>query len=99
VVACGTRSSAFKRFCSEFARIGKDDVVLLLVDSEAPLHGDSVWAHGATEGAATKETKSGSYDKGAHSFRPLAEIDPAKLQAVSPSARRLFDALRRAAAD
>jgi hypothetical protein len=163
VVPCGSRSAAFDKFCSEFARCGPNDVVMLLVDSEAPCNGDDSWEHvkqregdrweqpaGATADhlhlmvqvmeswfladpdtleryfgknfrrealpdrtdiesiaklevyrrlqAATKDTKSGPYGKGTHSFKLLAELDPNKLQAASPSARRLFDALRQAAA-
>lgn len=164
VVPCGSRSAAFEKFRIEFTQRGKDDVVMLLVDGEAPVVGDDPWEHvrqregdrwerpaGATTDhlhlmvqvmeswfladpdalerhfgntfrrealpdrtdieavskrevyraleAATKATKSGAYGKGTHSFKLLAEIDPAKLQHASPSARRLFDALRQSAAD
>ena len=40
---------------------------------------------------ATKSCKSGPYSKGGHSFRILAEIDPAKVKAASPYAKRLID--------
>ena len=40
---------------------------------------------------ATKRCKSGPYSKGDHSFRILAEIDPAKVKAASPYAKRLID--------
>lgn len=33
------------------------------------------------------------YAKGAHSFKVLAEVDPAPLQAACPSAKRFFDAI------
>jgi hypothetical protein len=45
VVPCGSRSAAFDKFCSELARCGPDDVVMLLVDSEAPCDGDDAWKH------------------------------------------------------
>jgi hypothetical protein len=127
VVPCGSRSAAFEKFRSEFTQRGKDDMVMLLVDGEAPVVGDDPWEHvRQREGdnfrrealpdrtdieaiakrevyraleAATRATKSGAYGKGTHSFKLLAEIDPGKLQGASPSARRLFDVLRRAAAD
>lgn len=40
---------------------------------------------------ATKRCKSGPYSKGDHSFRILAEINPAKVKAASPHAKRLID--------
>ena len=44
--------------------------------------------------AAIKPTKSGSYQKGKHSFKLLAEISPAQVQKASPWAKRLIDFLR-----
>jgi len=38
--------------------------------------------------------KKGKYGKGRHSFDILAQIDPAKVMAASPSAKRLIDTLR-----
>lgn len=43
---------------------------------------------------ASKGAKAGRYGKGQHSFRILAELDPAKLERASPWARRLLDVLR-----
>lgn len=43
--------------------------------------------------AATKNTKAGPYGKGEHSFKVLAEVDPAKIEQASPWAARLFQAL------
>jgi hypothetical protein len=164
VVACGSRSAAFDKFCSEFARRDPNDIIMLLVDSETPFDGDDVWKHVAErEGdgweppvganadhlhlmvqvmeswfladadalerhfgkgfrrealpvrtdieviaklevyraleAATKSTKAGPYGKGTHSFKLLAELEPEKLERASPSARRLFDALRQTTGD
>lgn len=42
---------------------------------------------------ATKDCKKGEYSKGDHSFRILAQIDPAKVRAASPHAERLLAAL------
>jgi len=42
---------------------------------------------------ATARTKSGPYGKGAHSFKVLGHVDPARLDAL-PWARRFLDALR-----
>lgn len=43
--------------------------------------------------SATRDTKKGSYDKGAASYELLAEIDPAKVRKASPYADRLIRAL------
>ena len=43
---------------------------------------------------ATRNAKHGPYDKGVHSFSILEQIDPQKVTAASPHARRLMDALR-----
>lgn len=43
--------------------------------------------------ALKKATKDKPYAKGAHSFKVLAEVDPAPLQAACPSAKRFFDAI------
>ena len=43
---------------------------------------------------ATRNVKGGRYDKGEHSFKILEQIDPQKVTAASPQARRLMDALR-----
>lgn len=40
--------------------------------------------------AATEQTSAGRYDKGPHSFKVLAKVDPAKLRAL-PWARRFLD--------
>lgn len=40
--------------------------------------------------ALKKATTRKPYAKGAHSFKVLAELDPARLQAACPSARRFF---------
>jgi hypothetical protein len=45
----------------------------------------------ATQHCDTK----GTYGKGAHSFKLLASIDPAKVTAASPWARRLIDGLKK----
>ena len=51
-----------------------------------------------TLASATRDTKTkGRYDKGSHSFRLLALIDPAKVGGASPHAQRLFDTLRQKA--
>ena len=42
---------------------------------------------------ATRDTKKGSYDKGAHSFDILANLDPAKVRRASPHADCLIRAL------
>lgn len=44
---------------------------------------------------ATKATKKGRYGKGAHSFKLLATLDPAKLRAASPWAERFFATIDR----
>lgn len=43
---------------------------------------------------ASKGSKAGRYGKGQHSFRILAELDPAKLERASPWARRFLETLR-----
>jgi len=43
---------------------------------------------------ATRTCKKGKYGKGRHSFDILAQIDPAKVMAASPYARRLINTLR-----
>ena len=48
--------------------------------------------------AAIKNTKSGSYSKGRHSFRLLAQISPELVGLASPWAKRLLDTLRSAKA-
>ena len=46
--------------------------------------------------SATQDTKTkGRYDKGSHSLKVLALIDPEKVAGVSPHARHLFDTLRK----
>ncbi|MCK5796613.1 MAG: DUF4276 family protein [Deltaproteobacteria bacterium] len=42
---------------------------------------------------ATRDTKKGTYGKGAHSFKILARIDPAKVRQVAPYAERLLSHL------
>lgn len=43
--------------------------------------------------------KKGKYDKGQHSFEILASLDPAKVTAASPHAKRLIETLIRKARD
>ena len=43
---------------------------------------------------ATRSCPKGKYDKGRHSFNILAQIDPLKVAAASPHARRLVNTLR-----
>ena len=43
---------------------------------------------------ASRPTRKGAYDKGAHSFEILASLDPAKVTAASPHAERFVQALR-----
>ena len=43
---------------------------------------------------ATKNCQKGQYGKGAHSFKLLALINPAKVTAGSPWAKRLVDNLK-----
>ncbi len=45
----------------------------------------------ATKPCKTKKT----YDKGTHSFDLIGQIDPKKVEAASPWARKLFDKLRK----
>ena len=45
---------------------------------------------------ATRRTTKGAYDKGRHSFELIGAIDPGKVAAASPHARRLLDTLRQA---
>ena len=42
---------------------------------------------------ATQQCKSGRYHKGRHSFAILAELNPGKVTAASPHAKRLIDTL------
>ena len=42
---------------------------------------------------ASRATQKGSYDKGKHSFEILAAVDPAKVTAASPYARRFVQTL------
>lgn len=46
---------------------------------------------------ASRQSRKGVYGKGSHSFGILAQIDPAKLLAVSPHAERLIATLRKKA--
>lgn len=43
---------------------------------------------------ATKNTQKGKYNKGSHSFKILAQIDPEKVQRASPYAKRLITILK-----
>jgi hypothetical protein len=43
---------------------------------------------------ATRQTRKGTYAKGKHSFSILGALDPAKVEAVAPSAKRFLDTLR-----
>jgi hypothetical protein len=43
---------------------------------------------------ATRQTSKGAYAKGKHSFPILGALDPAKVEAVAPSARRFLHTLR-----
>jgi len=43
---------------------------------------------------ATKESQKGPYDKGNHSFKLIASIDPKKVEEASPWAGKLLDKLR-----
>ncbi len=43
--------------------------------------------------AATKDSTSGPYGKGRHSFQLLAELDPTRLRNASPWAARFLDEL------
>jgi hypothetical protein len=47
IVSCGTRRAAYEDFCYALSKAKKNDVYLLLVDSEAPVtvDADQVWAH------------------------------------------------------
>lgn len=45
VVACGGRASAYKDFKTSHENAGKDDISILLVDSEGPVSGKSSWEH------------------------------------------------------
>ena len=42
---------------------------------------------------ASRQCKKGRYDKGGHSFGILAELDPGKVTAASPHAKRFFTTL------
>ena len=44
--------------------------------------------------AATKPSRKGEYNKGGHSFEVLAALQPAKVAAASPYAKRLIDTLQ-----
>ena len=43
---------------------------------------------------ATRRTSKGEYEKGQHSFKILEQIDPKKVIAASPHAKRLVDTLK-----
>lgn len=43
--------------------------------------------------------KKGKYDKGQHSFEILASLDPEKVTAASPHAKRLIETMIRKAGD
>ncbi|PPD50452.1 MAG: hypothetical protein CTY16_01465 [Methylobacter sp.] len=47
VVACGSRSDAYNDFCTALAQAKPSDVIVLLVDSEAPVtvEENQVWQH------------------------------------------------------
>lgn len=45
VVACGGRDAAYKRYCAAVADAGPAELMLLLVDSEAPVTHASPWQH------------------------------------------------------
>lgn len=157
IIAGGARSNTYKDFCG-LVRDTNQDFVILLVDSEEPVSGSSVWEHlqrrdkwtrpagiadenahlmvqcmeawfladkatlaaffgnGFNENAlprraevedvsknqlldsienATRLCKTkGKYSKGQHSFLLLGQVDPEKVTAVSPYARRLIDTLK-----
>jgi Domain of unknown function (DUF4276) len=44
VVACGSRTDAYRDFCTAIQSIGQDDFIVLLVDSEAAVN-SPVWDH------------------------------------------------------
>jgi len=48
---------------------------------------------------ASRNTQKGTYRKATHSFQILAAIDPGRVEAASPHARRFLDALRAQGAD
>ena len=46
IVACGSRNAAYDRFRNALARASRDDIVMLLVDSEDPVADiDRTWQH------------------------------------------------------
>ena len=53
--------------------------------------------HWAAEGLRqpTRPYRKGTYSKGKHSFEVLARLDPQKVMAAAPHARRLIETLRR----
>lgn len=162
IVPCGSRRRAYEQFLHSLERprqVGPIDIVLLLVDSEAPVAGPSPWEHvknrqgdgwkkpleaeddhlhlmvqcmetwfladrpaleayfgqgfrdsalpAATAKiedvgkadllsklkAASKDSQKGGYDKGKHSFKLLATLDPEEIRSASPWAERFFSTL------
>jgi Domain of unknown function (DUF4276) len=43
IVACGSRQAAYEQFCAMLN--GENEIVILLVDAEAPVHCQSSWDH------------------------------------------------------
>ena len=157
IVACGSRTQAFRKFEIAVQSAGSDELPLLLVDSEGPVtNGQDVRSHLITRDKwnpppnvnddqihlmvqcmeswfladrerlaryfgtgfqssalskradienipkpdlfsqlanATRNSQKQTYSKGQHSFTLLAEIDPIKVIACSPFAKRLIDIL------
>ena len=158
IIACGSRDRAYDKFCTAQEQASTDEFIVLLVDSEEGVEGDSgPWAflkrrdnnwnrpdgtsddnahlmvqcmeawfladrdtlaqffgdgfranalpnrsdvenipkpalYNALRGA-TRDSRKGEYGKGQHSFNLLAQLNPQKVVAASPYAKRLVDTL------
>lgn len=154
----GARTEAYKSFKHEVESGRVGDLVVLLVDAEAPVGSPSVWIHLRSQDGwarpdrcgednahlmvqcmeawfladpdalalyfgrgfnaralpkrsnieetpmvdieaslrnATQRSSKGRYNKGRHSFDVLARLDPQKVLAAAPHAKRLIEVLRR----
>ncbi len=83
IIACGGRQDAYDQFSIAVSKAAQGDVKQQVEKISKPDVLDGLMN-------ATRDTKKGAYGKGAHSFKILARIDPAKVRQVAPYAERLL---------
>ena len=66
VTACGSRLSAYRKFCTALANAKDGDFIVLLVDSEDPVRAASAWQHLHDRKGDRWTRPSGASDDSAH---------------------------------